>query len=110
MRKLLLISIMIAGLIPLVPASGRRRPKISKIAAEDSALDNWPILRRYDLDHIVRIALPLGGIGTGTVSLGGRGDLCDWEIMNRAAKGFVPLRQRSVGSEEGGRPYRIPVK
>ena len=46
---------------------------------------------------IVRIALPLGGIGTGTVSLGGRGDLRDWEIMNRAAKGFVPLRQRSVG-------------
>jgi len=34
----------------------------------------------------------LGGIGTGTVSLGGRGDLRDWEIMNRAAKGYVPMR------------------
>lgn len=34
------------------------------------------------------IAFPLGGIGTGTISLGGRGDLRDWEIFNRPAKGF----------------------
>jgi non-lysosomal glucosylceramidase len=53
--------------------------------------DGWPVLRAYDRDHLARIALPLGGIGTGTVSLGGRGDLRDWEIMNRPAKGFVPL-------------------
>ncbi len=51
---------------------------------------NWPILTRYDQDHLAQIALPLGGIGTGTVSLGGRGDLRDWEIMNRPAKGFRP--------------------
>src|SRR6185436_4544210 len=50
----------------------------------------WPILTRYDQEHLARIALPLGGIGTGTVSLGGRGDLRDWEVMNRPAKGFVP--------------------
>lgn len=31
----------------------------------------------------MNIALPLGGIGTGTVSLGGRGELRDWEIMNK---------------------------
>lgn len=52
----------------------------------------WPILKRYPQTHISRIALPLGGIGTGTVSLGGRGDLRDWEIMNRPAKGFTPKR------------------
>jgi uncharacterized protein (DUF608 family) len=50
----------------------------------------WPVLKVYDLEHLDRIALPLGGIGTGTVSLGGRGDLRDWEIMNRPAKGFTP--------------------
>ena len=48
----------------------------------------WPVLTHYDQDHLGRIALPLGGIGTGTVSLGGRGNLTDWEIMNRPAKGF----------------------
>jgi non-lysosomal glucosylceramidase len=48
----------------------------------------WPVLKKYDSEHLYRIALPLGGIGTGTVSLGGRGELRDWEIMNRPAKGF----------------------
>ncbi len=50
----------------------------------------WPVLTRYDKEHLARIALPLGGIGTGTVSLGGRGDLRDWEIVNRPAKGYTP--------------------
>ena len=33
-------------------------------------------------------AFLLGGIGTGNVSLGSRGDLRDWEIFNRPAKGL----------------------
>lgn len=32
-------------------------------------------------------AFPLGGVGTGNVSLGARGELRDWEIMNRPNKG-----------------------
>lgn len=50
--------------------------------------NDWPVLKHYDQEHIDKIALPLGGIGTGTISLGGRGDLRDWEIMNRPGKGF----------------------
>lgn len=34
--------------------------------------------------------MPLGGIGTGTISLSGRGGLVDWEIFNEPSKGFVP--------------------
>ena len=48
----------------------------------------WPVLKTYDKEHLFRIALPIGGIGTGTVSLGGRGELCDWELMNVPAKGY----------------------
>ena len=54
--------------------------------------NDWPILTRYDQEHLRKIALPIGGIGTGTVSLGGRGDLRDWEVVNRPAKGFAPDR------------------
>ncbi|MFC9693537.1 GH116 family glycosyl-hydrolase [Kribbella sp. NPDC056951] len=50
----------------------------------------WPLLRTYTGRQLRRIALPLGGIGTGTVSFGGRGNLRDWEIVNRPAKGFHP--------------------
>jgi non-lysosomal glucosylceramidase len=48
-----------------------------------SIIVDWPILKHYDQNHLLNIALPLGGIGTGTVSLGGRGELRDWQIMNR---------------------------
>jgi non-lysosomal glucosylceramidase len=51
---------------------------------------DWPVLKKYDQEHTYRIALPVGGIGTGTVSMGGRGNLQDWEIMNRPAKGYNP--------------------
>ena len=60
---------------------------------------DWPVLKTYDQDHLAHIALPLGGIGTGTVSLGGRGDLRDWEIVNRPAKGFIP------GERFSGKPF-----
>jgi uncharacterized protein (DUF608 family) len=49
---------------------------------------DWPVLKHYDENHISKVALPVGGIGTGTVSLSGRGSLIDWEIMNRPGKGF----------------------
>lgn len=55
--------------------------------AQPKATD-WPVLKHYDQEHLLNIALPLGGIGTGTVSLGGRGELRDWEIMNKPAIGY----------------------
>lgn len=75
----------------------------------------WPVLTRYDPDHLHRIALPLGGIGTGTVSLGGRGNLRDWEIVNRPAKGFAPkqtffaLYAKPVGGRAVTRALEGPV-
>jgi len=45
--------------------------------------------RTYTGAQLSEIAFPLGGIGTGTISLGGRGNLRDFEIFNRPAKGNV---------------------
>ncbi len=58
------------------------------VAAQEWKPQAWPVLKTYDADHLYRIALPVGGIGTGTVSLGGRGELRDWEIMNVPAKNY----------------------
>jgi uncharacterized protein (DUF608 family) len=37
--------------------------------------------------QLATIAFPLGGVAAGSVSLGGRGQLRDWEIFNRPDKG-----------------------
>ena len=44
---------------------------------------------KYIGDYTREIAFPLGGIGTGSVSLGGNGRLMDWEIFNRPSKGSI---------------------
>jgi uncharacterized protein (DUF608 family) len=43
----------------------------------------------YYGDTLREVAFPLGGIGTGCVSLEGRGALSDWEIYNRPNKGSI---------------------
>ncbi|MGA8028376.1 MAG: GH116 family glycosyl-hydrolase [Bryobacteraceae bacterium] len=50
----------------------------------DSTID-YP--RVFSGRQLAMIAFPLGGVGAGSVSLGGRGQLRDWEIFNRADKG-----------------------
>jgi uncharacterized protein (DUF608 family) len=50
--------------------------------------NSWPVLKTYEGEYIKKIAMPVGGIGTGTVSLTGNGALHDWEIMSSPAKGF----------------------
>ncbi|HTY37378.1 MAG TPA: GH116 family glycosyl-hydrolase [Bacteroidota bacterium] len=76
---------------------------------------SWPIIKHYDQKHLCQIALPIGGIGTGTISLGGRGDWRDWEIVNRPAKGFNPgapffaIRTKTPDSPAKVRAIQGPV-
>ncbi|MAE61408.1 MAG: hypothetical protein CMJ49_08645 [Planctomycetaceae bacterium] len=51
---------------------------------------DWPVLKGYSGKQLGAIAMPMGGIGTGTISLGGYGQLLDFEVGNAPAKGFVP--------------------
>jgi non-lysosomal glucosylceramidase len=41
-------------------------------------------------EKLAAVAFPIGGIGTGCISVGGRGELRDWEIFNTPAKGYAP--------------------
>jgi uncharacterized protein (DUF608 family) len=40
--------------------------------------------------QLTMISFPLGGVAAGSIGLGGRGQLIDWEIFNRPNKGFRP--------------------
>lgn len=53
----------------------------------DAAL-SYP--RVFQGRQLKMIAFPLGGVGAGSLSLGGRGQLRDWEIFNRPNKGYSP--------------------
>src|ERR1700749_4405879 len=46
--------------------------------------------RQFRGRQLKMIAFPLGGVAAGSLSLGGRGQLRDWEIFNRPNKGFSP--------------------
>ncbi|HEY3280894.1 MAG TPA: GH116 family glycosyl-hydrolase [Armatimonadota bacterium] len=54
-------------------------------------MPEWPVLSRYDSDHLREIAMPIGGIGTGFFALGGRGQLTDWQLMSRPNRGWKPM-------------------
>ena len=43
----------------------------------------------YTGNKTKEISFPLGGIGSGSVGLGGDGRLIDWEIFNRPNKGSL---------------------
>ena len=49
--------------------------------------DSWPVLKTYEGEFLRRVKMPIGGIGTGTISLAGNGGLVDWEIFNTPAIG-----------------------
>jgi non-lysosomal glucosylceramidase len=54
-------------------------------AAKDAAFP-----RVFTGRKLKMIAFPLGGVAAGSVALGGRGQLRDWEIFNRPNKGYSP--------------------
>ena len=87
-RALLMIAgaILICGPSPAVSSSAQS-PAKSKFPYPTQELFALGSQRVFEGPYLNEIAFPLGGIGTGTVSLGGRGNLRDWEIFNRPGKG-----------------------
>src|SRR5450432_82878 len=69
------------GLLLLIAASsglGQSRPDAAP----------WPVLKHYEGHFIDKIAMPVGGIGTGDISIAGNGQWKDVEIMNKPGMGY----------------------
>lgn len=69
------------------PAETASAPHSHPTVASAAAI---PYPRTFTGRQLQMLAFPLGGIAAGSISLGGRGQLRDWEIFNRADKGRSP--------------------
>lgn len=63
--------------------------KKSRLPFDRDILYNSDAQRIFRDSDLSEIAFPIGGIGTGTISLGGRGNLRDFEIFGHPDKGNV---------------------
>lgn len=78
--------------IPGARATGGGRPPIGKRSEAEKASAR-PALEYPRIStgaQTKMISFPLGGIGAGSLGLGGRGQLRDWEIFNKPQKGNSP--------------------
>lgn len=98
----------VAGLLALsflaaFPAASSAGPSAPAAYGHDELTRSGPV-RTFEGRALGEVAFPLGGIGTGTISLGGRGNLRDWEIFNRPGKGVhMPFTFFALYCEQSGR-------
>jgi len=77
------------GFLKSVAAAGAL-PQVRVTGAEGSAHAPIEYPRKFSGRQLAMLAFPLGGVGAGSVCLGGRGQLRDWEIFNKPDKGRSP--------------------
>jgi non-lysosomal glucosylceramidase len=73
-----------------IEAKEARNKQKSRSASAPSHQSKIEYPRTFSGRQLQMLAFPIGGIGTGCISLGGRGQLRDWEIFNRPNKGYSP--------------------
>jgi uncharacterized protein (DUF608 family) len=84
-RRTFLKQVTLASAAAPVAAQTPPAPAPPSTAASEIA---YP--RTFTGRHLTAIGFPLGGVCAGSISLGGRGQLRDWEIFNRPDKGNGP--------------------
>lgn len=71
-------------------SDAQAEPREHSKAQKSSAKEILDFPRIFSGLALKTIAFPLGGVAAGSLSLGGRGQLRDWEIFNRPNKGYSP--------------------
>jgi len=79
-----------AALATTVTQDATQAPTALAQSQSATAVPDIPFPRTFTGRHLTAIAFPLGGVCAGSISLGGRGQLRDWEIFNRPDKGNAP--------------------
>ncbi|MBS1857615.1 MAG: hypothetical protein JST11_19760 [Acidobacteria bacterium] len=87
-RRTFLQQLALAGAAAQTPGAGAQTQPSAASAAAATPEIAFP--RVFTGRHLKMIAFPLGGVCAGSISLGGRGQLRDWEIFNRPDKGNAP--------------------
>src|SRR5438876_8942132 len=77
-----------AGLAGSSSQTALAQAEASTTAAPSGIRVAYP--RTFSGRQLAMLGFPLGGVGAGSISLGGRGQLRDWEIYNRPDKGRSP--------------------
>jgi non-lysosomal glucosylceramidase len=95
-----LLAMLLLVTLLVTPGAGQTT---SAAYSRDELFTPGPV-RTFEGRTLNEVAFPLGGIGTGTISLGGRGNLRDWEIFNRPGKGVhMPFTFFSLYFEQNGK-------
>jgi len=89
----------------LTVSRGSGEPR--EVREEDHIRRDWPVQRRYAGHGLRRVAMPLGGIATGGIGLGGNGRLTDWELLDHPSAGRVPRVAHVVARIAGADGTRI---
>lgn len=87
-RRDFLKSVALASTAPLPNSSATGQAERQLAPTKSRNQVTYP--RSFTGSALAMISYPLGGIGTGSIGLGGRGQLRDWEIINKTDKGSSP--------------------
>ncbi len=103
-----------------LPASGSSTQQVEKSgnvqqhsnAASRPVRSQIQFPRQHSGGQLARISFPLGGIGTGGIGLGGRGNLQDWEIFNHSSRGYSPEYGFACmwAKRAGAAPYSVVLE
>jgi non-lysosomal glucosylceramidase len=71
-------------------STGKQSESVEPLPFTKQDLFSQSVRDSYSDDYLNQVAFPMGGIGSGCISMAGTGRLIDWEIFNNPNRGFQP--------------------